>query len=195
MASTKLDVLEEIKLDHDNVRDLWSRYQTATTRDEKAVIANTLIREMAVHGDAEEISVYNDYAKLGIASTADHNKEEHHEIKKLVYEADSASTKSADYDAVLGKAVNAFITHAGEEERDQFPTIKAKLTPEENDRLARDFLKARKMVPTRPHPAAPQTGGVAQKAVGAFGSVHDKIIETLGSREFVDLKYQHTEKF
>jgi len=195
MATTKLDVTQEIKLDHDNVRDLWSRFQAATAREEKASIANTLIREMAIHGDAEEISIYNDYSKLGLPGTAEHNKEEHAEIKKLVYEADSASTKSPDYDEVLRKAVLAFITHATEEETDQLPTIRAKLTPEDNDRLARDFLRARKMVPTRPHPAAPQTGGVAQKAAGALGSVHDKVVETLGGREFVELKFQHPENF
>ncbi|KZT27336.1 hypothetical protein NEOLEDRAFT_1130869 [Neolentinus lepideus HHB14362 ss-1] len=195
MATTKLDVTQEIKLDHDNVRDLWSRFQAATAREEKANIANTLIREMAIHGDAEEISIYNDYSKLGLPGTAEHNKEEHAEIKKLVYEADSASTKSPDYHEVLREAVLAFITHATEEETDQFPIILAKLTPDENDRLARDFLRARKMVPTRPHPAAPQTGGVAQKAAGALGSVHDKVVETLGGREFVELKFQHPENF
>ncbi len=48
-----LDVTEAIKLDHDNVRDLFSRYKEATELKEKTLIANTLIREMSVHGDAE----------------------------------------------------------------------------------------------------------------------------------------------
>ncbi|KDQ61079.1 hypothetical protein JAAARDRAFT_204844 [Jaapia argillacea MUCL 33604] len=187
----KLDVTHEIKLDHDNVRDLWSRYQQATTRDNKAVLANTLIREMAVHGDAEEVSIYNDYARLGLPGTAEHNKEEHAEIKKLVYAADSASTKSEEYDEVLGRAVNAFLEHAGEEEGDQFGKIKEALDAEENHSLAVQFLQARKMVPTRPHPMAPQTGGVAQKTVGAWGAFHDKVVENLGGRSFADLKYEH----
>ena len=48
-------------------------------------------------------------------------------------------------------------------------------------KLARAFLKARKMVPTRAHPAAPQTGGIAQKAAG----------ETVQGRDFAPLKYIH----
>jgi hypothetical protein len=32
---------------------------------------------------------------------------------------------------------------------------------------------------------------VAQKAAGLQGSLHDKIVEKLGKREFVDLKYSH----
>ncbi len=56
---------------------------------------------------------------------------------------------------------------------------------------ARAFLNARKMVPSRPHPAAPQTGGIAQKA--ADSSVHDTIVETASRREFAALKYQYTD--
>jgi hypothetical protein len=70
MAASLLNVAHEIKLDHDNVRELWTRYgvpllrllrrelmhhlrfQTASPQD-KPVIANTLIREMAIHSDAE----------------------------------------------------------------------------------------------------------------------------------------------
>ncbi|KDQ57006.1 hypothetical protein JAAARDRAFT_69977 [Jaapia argillacea MUCL 33604] len=190
-TSNKLDVAHEIKLDHDNVRDLWSRFQASSDKNERAVLANTLVREMAVHGDAEEVSIYNDYSNLGLGGEVEHNKEEHAEIKKLVDRADSASINHSEYDAVVGKAVNAFLTHAGEEENDQLNKIRTKLSPEDNHKLAVQFLKARKMVPTRPHPAAPQTGGAAQKAAGAFGSLHDKVVEKVGGRDFAPLKYQH----
>lgn len=66
-----LDVTKEIKIDHDNVRDLFDRcvcvlagtciafaqnkyrYKAATSLNDKKLIANTLIREMSIHGDAE----------------------------------------------------------------------------------------------------------------------------------------------
>ncbi|THH11895.1 hypothetical protein EW146_g7880 [Bondarzewia mesenterica] len=68
-TAAQIDVIQQIKLDRDNVRDLWSR-----NSEEKASIANTLIREMAIHSDAEEISIYNDYSRLGLKGTAEHNK-------------------------------------------------------------------------------------------------------------------------
>jgi hypothetical protein len=62
---------------------------------------------------------------------------EHHEIKRLVYEADTstASTKagSSNYDTILAKAVNAFIEHAKEEEDGILPRMSANLSPEEKD--------------------------------------------------------------
>ncbi|KAI0647354.1 hypothetical protein C8Q79DRAFT_1009458 [Trametes meyenii] len=194
-ASSPLDVTHEIKLDHDNVRDLFERYEATTDLSEKASIANTLVREMAVHGDAEEVSVYNDYASLGLGDTVAHNKEEHAEIKRLVYDADATRTSKPEFDAVLQKAVTAFLTHAKEEEDEQHPLIRQKLSAEQNDSMARAFLKARKMVPTRPHPWAPQTGGVAQKAAGLQGAFHDKVVETVEGRHFVDLKFQHPSEF
>ena len=74
VASGLLDVMTEIKLDHDNVRDLYARFKAATDKDQKRAIANTLIREMSVHGDAEEMSIYKEYARLGLGGEAEHNK-------------------------------------------------------------------------------------------------------------------------
>ncbi|KAI0775648.1 hypothetical protein BD413DRAFT_652053 [Trametes elegans] len=191
MSSNLLEVTREIKLDHDNVRDLFARFKAATDLKEKATLANTLVREMSIHGDAEDLSVYNDYSALGLGDTAAHNKEEHAEIKRLVLAADKTSVDKPEFSAVIERAVNTFLTHAKEEEDDQHPVIRQKLSAEESDKLARTFLKARNLVPTRAHPAAPQTGGVAQKAAGVVAQVQDKVLESLQGREFASLRYSH----
>ncbi|KAI8993762.1 hypothetical protein BD414DRAFT_513444 [Trametes punicea] len=193
MSTGLLDVTKEIKIVHDNVRDLFDRFKAATDLKEKAILANTLVREMAIHGDAEEVSVYNDYSALGLGDTAAHNKEEHAEIKRLVHSADTTSVDKPEYTSVIERAVTAFLTHAKEEEDDQHPIMRDRLSPEDNDKLARAFLKARKMVPTRPHPAAPQTGGLAQKAAGMQAHVHDKVVESFTGRDFADLRFTHPE--
>ncbi|KAI0040785.1 hypothetical protein FA95DRAFT_823786 [Auriscalpium vulgare] len=190
---SQLNVVDEIKLDHNNVRDLFERFKAAHGKDERAVIANTLIREMSVHGEAEEISVYNEFPKYGLGDVVGHNKQEHADIKRLVYEADVTPASHDSYDDVVTRAVTTFLEHAGEEEADQLAKLQNQVSAEESDRLAREFLAARRKVPTRAHPAAPQTGGAAQKAAGGAASLVDKAVESLGGREFVDLKYQHPE--
>ncbi|KAI0334958.1 hypothetical protein GY45DRAFT_1241404 [Cubamyces sp. BRFM 1775] len=193
MSNAMLDVTKEIRIDHDNVRDLFDRFKAATDLKEKAILANTLVREMAIHGDAEEVSVYNDYSALGLGDTAAHNKEEHAEIKRLVLDADKTSVDKPEYDSVIERAVTTFLTHAKEEEDEQHPIMRERLSPQDSDKLARAFLKARKAVPTRPHPHAPQTGGLAQKAAGMQGHLHDKVVETVTGRDFADLRFTHPE--
>lgn len=188
-----LDVTQEIKKDHDNVRDLFDRYKAATDLHEKKLIANTLIREMSIHGDAEEVSVYNDYHGAGLEDTVRHNKEEHADVKKKIFKAEHAFASSDSYDGVLADAVEAFLAHAVEEETAQFPQLLEMWTPEQNDQIARAFLKAREAVPRRPHPLTPQTGGMLQKAMGMHGKVQDKIVEGVQGREYVDLKFKHPE--
>ncbi|KAI0779824.1 hypothetical protein C8Q74DRAFT_1198490 [Fomes fomentarius] len=185
-----LDVTHEIKLDHDNVRDLFERFQAAVDTAEKATLANTLVREMAIHGDAEEASIYKDYSVLGLGDSAEHNKEEHAEIKELIYKADTTSVSDAQYDEVITQAVTTFLTHAKEEEDEQHPIIREKLSPEDSDKLARTFLKARTAVPTRPHPGA---DGVAEKAAGLQEGLVDEVVEAVQGRDFAPLKYTHPE--
>jgi len=193
MSATLLDVCNEIKLDHDNVRDLFRRFKASTSDQEKRAIANTLIREMAIHSDAEEVSVYNHFASVGLGDTAEHNKEEHAEVKKLLYEADATDAAHENYDEILSRAVTAFIEHAKEEEDVQFSKIRAAISPSDNDKLAKEFLAARGKVPSRPHPSAPQTGGIGQKVVGMQGQISDKLVEMVQGREFAPVKFTHPE--
>jgi hypothetical protein len=51
------------------------------------------------------------------------------------------------------------------------------LSTEEKASLAKDFLKAREMAPSRPHPSAPQHGGAGQKIMGTLGEYRFEITE------------------
>jgi hypothetical protein len=55
-----------------------SRFKAASrSGEDRAPIANTLIREMAVHSDAEEISIYNEMDSFGFGDVAAHNRGEY----------------------------------------------------------------------------------------------------------------------
>ena len=106
---------------------------------------------MVIHGDAEyvflfcrfkpscsypflrEISVYNHFASMGLGDTAQHNREEHASIKKMVYDVDTAALTDSDFDDIVTRAGTAFLDHAKEEEEKQFELIQKALSPEEND--------------------------------------------------------------
>lgn len=140
-----------------------------------------------------EVSANNAFRNHCVGHLVDRDLEEHHAIKQLAYKADTSmyATDPQAYDDVLNAAVQAFVAHADEEERDQLPLLTAKLSTEENDAEARKFLAARKAAPERPHPLAPQSGGLLHQAAALQSKVHDKILTSLQGRQYVDdFKYQ-----
>ncbi|CDR88139.1 uncharacterized protein SPSC_03725 [Sporisorium scitamineum] len=191
-------LLDEIKVDHDNIRDLLDRFKDAHKRKDEnlcSAIVNTIIHEAAVHSDAEELSVYKLMEKVGMNTTAEKDRDDHLAVKNAMAELDQHSISAAGIDVFASHVYNArnlFIDHALEEENDQLPQLCSKLTKEEESKAVDDFLYARKLAPTRPHPAAPQTGGIAQKTVGAMGKAVDKAVEA--GRKFVDVKHRHSDE-
>ncbi|GAA6039163.1 hypothetical protein JCM8097_000444 [Rhodosporidiobolus ruineniae] len=178
-------------VDHNNVKDLYHRYKSASSVEEKSTLVNTIIHELAMHSEAEEVSVYNVLEQKGLAKESAEFRDEHEQLEKVLYSVDWTKVDSAEFGPKFEHAIELFIKHSDREEDQVLKTLASKLTPEENDKLAKDFLAKRQVVPTRPHPAAPQSGGVVQKVLGTMTKPHDKIIETLQGRHFADLKYQH----
>jgi len=188
-----LNILDEIKIDHNNIKDLWARYKSATSEDEKGIIRNTMIREIAVHSEAEEVTVYNNVDHDVGKDAGKHLRDEHQALEEVLYSVDMGSVTDTNDDAKLSQAIKMFLEHSAEEETEPgyLAQLSKSLSAEENDALAKKFLAARKVVPERPHPMAPQSGGIVQKALGSMTKPHDKIVAALTSRKFTDIKYTH----
>ncbi|EED85135.1 predicted protein [Postia placenta Mad-698-R] len=191
MASGQLlDVTREVKFDHDNVRDLFARFQSTNDRTMKTAIANTFVREMEIHNDAEDISVYKYYETAGMGDMASQNKAKHMKVREYALRVEETPL-SEEYDRALEKAFRVFNDHAQDEEQRQHPLLKEKLSAEDNDKIARSFLKARKTVAPRPRPLTPQMTNVAEKAQELRGRAHSEVGEEPTNRMFVDVKHAH----
>ncbi|KAK4052902.1 hypothetical protein OIO90_004178 [Microbotryomycetes sp. JL221] len=187
-----LSTIDEITIDHNNIKYLFVEYkkQSKTDDDIRAKIVNTLIREIAIHSEAEEATVYRSLAKQD-QSIADHFRQEHQELEQVLYSLDYTKISDPEFEPQFEKAVQMFLKHSTEEEQGQLATLSKTLPLEDNDKLAKSFLDYRNLVPTRPHPSAPQDGGVIHKALGTVTRGHDKVMEMLSGREFVKLKFTH----
>ncbi|GAA5869491.1 hypothetical protein JCM3774_001466 [Rhodotorula dairenensis] len=194
MTGQYTDVYSEIVVDHNNVKDLYHRYKAASGKDERATLVNTIIREIALHSEAEEIGVYNVLESKGFAKESKEFRDEHEQLEKVLYSVDWTKIDDPDFASKFEQAIDLFIHHSNREEDDVLKSLKAQLTAEENSKLATDFVTKRTMVPSRPHPIAPQSGGILQKALGLQTKFHDKVVETLQGKSFIDasqLKWQH----
>ncbi|KAL9933311.1 hypothetical protein V8E36_008029 [Tilletia maclaganii] len=192
----KLDLLSEVKIDHENIADLRRRFDEAHKIDDKTLlgrVATTLVEQASVHSDGEEMSVYKKLDEKGLHAIAEHDREEHQEVKQAFKAVDDILLSITEPDLTeffrhVRNATDLFSKHA-DDEKIQCSKLIAKMTEDENDAAARDFLKARKMAPTRPHPSAPQHGGITQKVAGAAAKPFDAMINSW--RETVPLKYEH----
>ncbi|GAC96816.1 hypothetical protein PHSY_004400 [Pseudozyma hubeiensis SY62] len=186
----KKNLLDEIKVDHDNIRDLHKRFHDAYKAGDHGhceAIVNTIIHEAAVHSDAEELSIYKLMERFNMASAAEKDRDDHQQVKQAVSELDTHQISGAGLDVFaqkVDKACRLFIEHAEEEENDQLPRLCKELSADEQSKAVDDFLSASKMAPTRPHPSAPQSGGMTQKLAGGMSKPLDKAVEM--GRKFVD---------
>jgi hemerythrin superfamily protein len=188
----QLDVYREVILDHNNIKDLYLRYRAAATNDSKKTIVNTLIREIVQHGEAEEVTVYNDLEKQGQEADAKRSRHEHQELEEALYAVDKSKIDDPDFDQKLKRAIRIFVHHGEEEEQQVLPALRDKLTPQENDGIARKFIQARNIVPTHPHPDAPQHGKALHKFAGVATRPLDKFFDL--ARSFTDVKFKHPAK-
>ncbi|CAE6439058.1 unnamed protein product [Rhizoctonia solani] len=194
-ATLRLDYYDEVMVDHNNLRDLHSRFVAAYNKkneEEMTSIANTLIREAAVHSDGEELSIYKVLDQKGLTEYSEKDREDHQKVKQALKHVDSNSISSLgimEYANAVERACQLLFTHADEEEKVHYKKLSSALSNSEKANLAVEFLKARNMAPTRPHPSSPQHGGLGQKLMGGMAKPIDAAANAM--RDHVPLRYEH----
>ena len=153
-----------------------------------------------------EITVYN---SSGLTKEDSKSlRDEHQELEEILYSLDYTKLSSPEFGPKFKSALKHFIEHSDHEERGaiggsaagqtheggSLTALAQKLSGDDNHKLAQEFVAARKVVPTRPHPLAPQNGGLLQKILGMGTKIpHDKIVETLQGKTFIpveELRYR-----
>jgi len=151
------NVIDIILEEHRLVDALGERYNTETNTKEKQGIAHNIIKLLSIHAVCEEAALYPWMRKNlpnGDKDT-DHAIKEHQAIKEDLYKLDQMTIDQPGYDAQLMRALKDTQHHVKEEETDLLPKIQAKSSPQELEQMRTDFLRAKMMAPSRPHPSAP----------------------------------------
>ena len=83
--------------------------------------------------------------------------EEHHIVKWTLSELEKMDPEDERYCAKVEVLIESVRHHIEEEEGDLFPKARKLLGEEVLDELGQRMEKAKKLVPTRPHPRSPDT--------------------------------------
>src|SRR6185503_4243475 len=114
----------------------------------------------------------------GITSDVLESLEEHHIVKWLLSELEGMDPHAERFDAKVTVLMENVRHHVEEEEGDLFPKVRDQMSRSQLDELGDRLAKAKKTVPTRPHPRTPDTppgNFIAGTAAGLMDKATDVV--------------------
>lgn len=113
--------------------------KAADTKNTQSGLRSFLLMQikhaLGKHSFAEENSVYAKMRDLGMPEGADHLNHEHGYIKQALFDLTEMDRSDAGWAPRMRELRALVAEHAGEEENDLYPKLKAKLTDAENKHL------------------------------------------------------------
>jgi hemerythrin superfamily protein len=178
------DAIALLKSDHREVEQLFKRFEKAGSGAHrvKGQLVASMIEALSRHAEIEELVFYPAVREQMPRAESDvlEALEEHHVVKVVLRELESMDPAAERFDAKVTVMMEAVRHHVKEEEGELFPKVRNRIDRRELVDLGEQLQAAKRVVPTRPHPAAPDTppGNVV---AGAAVAVMDRA-RTVGKR-------------
>jgi hemerythrin superfamily protein len=157
-SQSQPDALRILKQDHDEVEDLFKKFDAAGDGafKTKAKIVRQIIEDLSKHAAIEEQVFYPAVREyVGDENDVFEALEEHHVVKWVLSELDGMDPHDERYDAKVTVLKENVLHHAKEEEREMFPKVRKAVSPAHLRDLGQQLEKAKKIAPTHPHPRSP----------------------------------------
>ena len=151
------DVIELLEHDHREVEQMFADFEQATDANEKETLRDKIIIELVRHSEAEEQAVYPVMRKVidDGDQLVEHEIDEHAKAERLMKELDTMPADDPQFGVLMQQLMAAIKEHVQEEENVAFPQFRAKVDAEELTSLGATVQRLKKVVPTHPHPMAP----------------------------------------
>jgi iron-sulfur cluster repair protein YtfE (RIC family) len=178
------DVVDILTTDHHEALDLLGEIKRSTDAAHRRDLADTLISELVRHSVAEEMYVYPAMRKhLADGEQAvQHDVEEHKELEQTMKKLESVDAADPTFGSLLEQLEATLRDHVADEENEQFPELRAAVPRDELIEIGEKVELAKKVAPTRPHPAAPNNE-LFHKVVGPGVGLVDRLRDALTNRQ------------
>ena len=180
---TDSDVIDVLTTDHVEFGELLELITITIDPEHRRELADQLIGELVRHSVAEEMYVYpamRDHVPDG-DEAVEHDTQEHKELEKLMKQLEGADARNAEFLQIVDKIAEVLDDHIDDEENEQFPKLRAHIPAEKLVELKGKVETAKKLAPTRPHPAAPNAE-LFHKLVGPGVGLVDRLRDKLTGR-------------
>jgi hemerythrin-like domain-containing protein len=151
------DVIELLEHDHREVEQMFTEFERATSKEQKEILRDRVIIELVRHSEAEEQAVYPMIRKTieNGDQIVEHEIDEHSKAERIMKELDTMSADDPQFGVLMQQLMDAIKEHVAEEENDVFPQFRSKVDADELNKLGETVQRLKKIVPTHPHPMAP----------------------------------------
>jgi iron-sulfur cluster repair protein YtfE (RIC family) len=176
------DVVDILTTDHHEVLALIGGIPGADP-GQRRDMADMVIAELMRHAIAEEMHVYpamREHLADG-DSRVEHDIEEHQELVEVMKDFEGLDAAEPRFLETLGRLEQVMRDHVQDEEGEQFPLLRAHLSPDELVGLGTQVQAAMAAAPTRPHPSAPHSA-LFHKTLGPGVGLVDKLRDKLTGR-------------
>jgi hemerythrin superfamily protein len=174
------DVVDVLSADHRVMLDTVEEVRAARDDSERRRLADLLIAEVVRHSVAEELWVYpaiRTHLPDG-EKAVEHDVEEHKELEVLLKRFEGVGPEDPQFDVLVTRIGSVLADHVADEEGEQFPQLRAAVPHDELVRMAERVEAVKKVAPTRPHPAAPNSAlfhALAGPGVGLVDRLRDRL--------------------
>lgn len=181
--SNDRDVLDVLVTDHREATELIELIRATADPEERRDLADSLIAELVRHSVAEEMYVYpvmRESVPDG-DEAVEHDVSEHKELEALMKQLEGEDASTPAFLETLDQIAAALRDHVADEEDEQFPKLRRHVPEAKLMELKEKVEVAKKVAPTRPHPAAPNTE-LFHKLVGPGVGLVDRLRDRLTGR-------------
>jgi hemerythrin-like domain-containing protein len=165
------DGIALLREDHRAVKKLFKEFSATGDRAHAARrrLVDKIITELSIHAGIEENVLYP-RARVAMPKSEDdvlEALEEHHLVKVTCAELEKMQPTDERFAAKVQVLIENVKHHIKEEEEELFPKLRKVFSREDLVVMGEDMRAARRVVPPRPHPAAPDQppGSVAAAAL------------------------------
>ena len=178
------DVVDILTADHQDMLALIGQIEGTAEAEQRRDLADTVIAEVMRHAVAEEMYVYpaiEEHVPDGKAEV-EHDKKEHDEIVEVMKRMEDVDASDPQFMTLVRELEAQLRHHAGDEETEQFPKLRASIPREKLVELGEKVETAKKLAPTRPHPSAPHSE-LFHKTLGPGIGLVDRLRDKLTGRQ------------
>jgi hemerythrin superfamily protein len=157
VADQQRNVIEILTEDHREVEEMFGELTAATDPDERRRITDDITIELVRHAVAEEAHLYPAVREHvpGGDELADKEISDHAGIERILKELEDTDAAGEGFTTLTRRLIDEVSEHVEDEETNLFPQLDAHTTKEQLLDLGEQVESAKRLAPTRPHPAAP----------------------------------------